>query len=130
PRPNMPFTLADESAFVIYDQDAYLDSKESPESLIQAGIFTGPYQVDGVTNQKLTMSANSHYWGGLPPLETVDIKFIEDDDARILAVQNGEADLALYPPTKSKANIKSRSDSFWAEGQPSGSTFQFYMNQR
>ncbi|GAA2184001.1 ABC transporter substrate-binding protein [Brooklawnia cerclae] len=129
PAPNMPFTLADESKFVIYDQDAYEGAKGDPEALIAAQIYTGPYVVESLDSQELVMPADSDYWGGTPALQEVTVKFIAEEDSRILAVQNGEADLALYPPTKAAKNLAGREDSYWVTGTPKGPTFQLNLNQ-
>lgn len=129
PAPNLPFTLADESKFVIYDQDDYLAAQGDPAALIDARLYTGPYVVESLDSQTLTMPADPDHWAGTPPLEQVTVKFIAEEDSRILAVQNGEADLALYPPTKSAKNLDGRTDSSWISGTPKGPTFQLNLNQ-
>ncbi|MFV0534284.1 MAG: ABC transporter substrate-binding protein [Cumulibacter sp.] len=130
PTPNLPYLLADESKFVIFDLAAYEAAGEDVATLDDAQIYTGPYVVDTLDPQTMTMSADDDYWGGTPPLETVTVKFIEEAQSRILAVQNGEADLALYPPTDSAKSIEGRTDAYWITGTPKGPTFQFRMNQK
>lgn len=130
PTPNMPFLLADESKFVIFDLPAYLKAKGDPQKLIDAKLYTGPYVVKSLNTQTMSMTADPHYWGGTPALKSVTVKFIEEAQSRILAVQKGEVDLALYPPTDSAKNLKGRTDSYWITGTPKGPTFQFQMNQK
>lgn len=130
PVPNMPYLLADESKFVIFDLAAYQATNGDVDALYDAKIYTGPYVVDTLDTQTMKMSANADYWGGTPPLESVTVKFIEEVQARILAVQNGEADLALYPPTDAAKTLDGREDSYWVTGTPKGPTFQFRLNQK
>lgn len=129
PVPNMPYILGDESFFIIYDQSAYLAAKDSPAKLIAAKLYTGPYVVTSNTSQVMQMTRNPDYWNGTPALSSVTIKFISDAQARILAVQHGEADLALYPPTTSAKSLKGRTDAYFDTGTPRGPTFQLFMNE-
>ena len=116
PAPNLPFTLAEKSKFIIFDQVAYDKAKGDPAALIAAQLYTGPYVIQSLDSQQLVMPADTDYWGGTVPLTQVNVKFIADEQSRILAVQNGEADLALYPPTQAAKNLTGRDDSFWRSG--------------
>lgn len=129
PTPNMPSVLADESMFAIYDQKAYAEAKKNSDDLIEAKLYTGPYVVKSLNNQKMTARADDNYWDGTPPLQKVAVKFIKEEDSRVLAVQKGEADLALYPPTKTAKSLSRRKDSYRLEGSPDGPTFQYHLNQ-
>jgi peptide/nickel transport system substrate-binding protein len=130
PVPDVPFILGDESFFIIYDQRAYLAAKGSPDKLIAAKLYTGPYMVTSNTSQIMQLTRNPHYWNGTPALASVSVKFISDANARILAVQHGEADLALYPPTTSAKTLKGRSDAYFVTGTPNGPTFQLFLNEQ
>lgn len=130
PAPNLPFTLAEKSKFVIFDRAAYEPAKGNPSAIIAAQMYTGPYRVESLDAQHLVLPANPDYWGGKPPLEKVTVSFITDEQSRILAVQNGEADLALYPPTQAAKNLTGRNDSFWRSGTPKGPTFQLQLNEK
>src|SRR5262249_13516396 len=112
PVPDVPFVLGDEDFFIIYDQAAYLTAKGSPARLIAAKLYTGTYVVTSVNSQVMHMPRNPSYWDGTPALSAVTVKFISDADARILAVQHGEADLALYPPTTAAKTLTGRTDSY------------------
>lgn len=129
PVPDMPFILGDESFFIIYDQPAYLAAKGDPAKLIQAKIYTGPYVVTDANDQIMHEVRNPTYWDGTPSLTSVTVKFITDAQARILAVEHGEADLALYPPTTIAKTLTGRSDAFFDTGTPHGPTFQLMLNQ-
>ena len=128
PVPDVPFILGDESFFIIYDQAGYLPAKGSPAKLIAAKLYTGPYVVTSLTPQIMHTVRNPHYWKGTPALTSVTVKFISDAQARILAVQHGEADLALYPPTAAAKTLTGRNDSYFVTGTPHGPTFDFFLN--
>jgi ABC-type transport system substrate-binding protein len=115
PVPNMPYILGDENFFIIYDQAAYLKAKGSPAKLIAAKIYTGPYVVTDVSDEIMHEVRNPIYWDGTPKLSEVTVKFITDAQSRILAVEHGEADLALYPPTTAAKTLTGRTDAAKAE---------------
>jgi peptide/nickel transport system substrate-binding protein len=129
PVPNMPYILGDESFFIIYDQAAYLKAKGSPATLIAAKIYTGPYVVTDANDEIMHEVRNPVYWDGTPKLSEVTVKFITSADARILAVEHGEADLALYPPTTAAKTLKGRTDAYFDTGTPRGPTFQLFLNE-
>lgn len=130
PVPHMTYLLADESKFLVFDLPTYLKHKEKPAELVGAKIYTGPYVVDKLDNQGISMKADPNYWGGQLPLKTVGVKFLSDAEARILAVKSGEVDIALYPPTNQAKTIEGSNEAFWSKGTPKGPTFQFQMNQK
>jgi len=118
PTPNatVPHVLADEAVFPVYDVEAVEAAEtvgEGYERLAGEGIFTGPYAVTSLDEQELVLDRYEGYWGGMPPLPGVTVRFVEDAQARILAVQNGEADLALYVPIEAKRALEGRSDALF-----------------
>lgn len=130
PTPNMNYLLADESKFLVFDLDGYLKHKGDLSQLVGAKIYTGPYVVEKLDNQGISMKADPNYWGGPLPLKTVGVKFISDAEARILAVKSGEVDIALYPPTNQAKTLEGSTEAFWVKGTPKGPSFQFQMNQK
>src|SRR5690606_18616850 len=100
PFPGLLGVLASESTFMIYDTELVEAAAQSGdwESLAGAGFYTGPYVLETLTPEGMTMSRNETYWQGTPALPGLSVQFVPDGNARILAVQNGEADIALYPP--------------------------------
>ncbi len=129
PVPNMAYILGDEDYFIIYDQAAYMKAKGSPAKLIAAKIYTGPYVVTDVSDQIMHEVRNPIYWDGTPKLSEVTVKFITDAESRILAVEHGEADLALYPPTTAAKTLVGRTDAYFVTGTPRGPTFILFLNQ-
>ncbi|OLT11890.1 hypothetical protein BJF78_25515 [Pseudonocardia sp. CNS-139] len=133
PAPNVPFLLADESMVPVFDVAAYQrhrDSGEPASALVGAGIYTAPYVVDALDGESMQLSPNAGYWGGPVGLQDLTVRFVPEASARIQAVQSGEVDIALYPPTASAPTLAGRSDSFYVTGDPTGPTFVLEFNQR
>jgi peptide/nickel transport system substrate-binding protein len=99
PVANVPNRLADEQGVVIYDPAA-VNPNDDPATLVGKGIYTGPFQVTALTADEMTLIRNPNYWGGRSALAGVRVRFVPDGQARVLAVRNNEADVALYPPTE------------------------------
>lgn len=102
PDASVPHALANESVFPIYDVAAVEAVGEDYAKLAGAGIYTGPYAVRSLDAQRMELDAFAGHWAGVPPLPGVTVRFVIDAQARILGVQNGETDLALYVPTDAK----------------------------
>ena len=57
-------------------------------------IGTGPYQLDSYDpKSQITVVRNPEYWGDAPSVDRLTFRFIGDDNARLLALQNGEIDV-------------------------------------
>lgn len=109
----VPAYLADESVFPIYDTQAVERAGKDVASLAGKGIYTGPYAIASLTGRALVLDRYERYWRGRPPLPGVRVGFVADAQARILAVRNGEADLALYPPTEVKQTLEGSRQAFY-----------------
>lgn len=98
PVPELPSILAHESRLMIIDVGPVLAAGEDYEALEGAGIHTGPYMLTDLDDQRMIAERFDGYWRGVPAMAGVELRFVSDVNARILAVQNGEVDIALYPP--------------------------------
>lgn len=59
---------------------------------------TGPYKAtEFVFEDHTTLVPNEHYWNGTPLLDQITCSVYFDDDAQILAMQNGELDILAMP---------------------------------
>jgi len=133
PAPNVPALLADESMVPVFDVAAYREHRDSgaPASeLVGAGIYTGPYVVDSLDGAAAQLSPRADHWQGPPALDAVTVRFVPEASARIQAVQSGEVDIALYPPTATASTLEGRDDAFYVTGATSGPTFQLELNHR
>jgi len=113
PLPTVPNILASESVFPVYDAEAVEKVGKDYEKLAGSGFYTGPYQVVSLDDQTLVLERYDGYWQGVPPLPGVTVGFVSDAQARILAVQNGEADIAIYVPSEAKRIVAGRKDVFF-----------------
>jgi peptide/nickel transport system substrate-binding protein len=59
-------------------------------------IGTGPFKVeDHVPGDRLVLVRNEAYWGGLPRLERVTLRFIPEPTTRMMALEAGEIDMII-----------------------------------
>ncbi|MDY7106854.1 MAG: ABC transporter substrate-binding protein [Actinomycetota bacterium] len=130
PVPNLANVFADESNLPVFDVAAYeefLASGDDPAALIDLGLYTGPYTMTSLDDQTAELVPVDDYWDGPPALSALTIKFVPEATSRIQAVQNGEADIALYVPTDAGTTLEGRDDAFYVTGEPTGTTFSVQL---
>lgn len=128
PVPELPSILAHESRLMIIDVEPVLAAGEDYEALEGAGIHTGPYRLVSLDEQRMIAERFDGYWQGVPAMEGVNLRFVPDANARILAVQNGEVDIALYPPISAAPVFEATPNVNLALGAPSTGGFLGMMN--
>ncbi len=64
----------------------------------EAAIGCGPYKFMGFDRDAgiVTYQANENYWGGMPAIDTIELRMFKNPDALMLAFQKGEIDLPYY----------------------------------
>ena len=68
--------------------------KDNNNNVNQAPVGTGPYKfVKWEKDQSVVLVANDTYWGTKALTKNVIFKFIKDNSARVVALNNGEADM-------------------------------------
>jgi peptide/nickel transport system substrate-binding protein len=95
--PSGPFLsdLAQQGRTAIVAPESY----DATNVLTEAPAGTGPYMFDSFTvNDRLVMSRNADYWAGAPYIESIEVRIIPDDNARLAALESGEIDLAWAVP--------------------------------
>lgn len=128
PWPSLPGVLANESVFLIFDAEAVEAAGEDWASLVGAGIYTGPYSVTTLDRTELVAERFDQYWQGDPALPGLSVSFVPDPNARILAVQNNEADIALYPPNAAYAVVEATPGLHFVAGTPGTGGFMGFFN--
>lgn len=128
PVPELPNVLAHESRLMIIDVETVLAAGDDYAQLIGAGIHTGPYRIVELDDQRMVAERYDDYWQGHPAMEGVELRFVSDVNARILAVQNGEVDIALYPPISAAPVFAATPNLNLALGAPSTGGFMGMMN--
>lgn len=132
PTASVPSILANEAYFDIFDTPVYLKDKAKPNSLVAARMYTGPYTPISITPEEMVSVPNQYYYGPKPKLKKLTILFIASAQARIDAVERGEADLALYPPTAAGHQLQGQSDAYFISLNPKDvdGGFMLYFNLR
>ena len=108
PNPNVPNALSDETGFPIFDVECIENANGNSSEIIKNGCYTGAYKFTSLDDREMILERFANYWQGEPPLEKVVVKFVPDAQVRILAVQSGEADIALYPPSEAKRTLENQ----------------------
>lgn len=96
--PSGPFLsdLAQQGRAAIVAPESYEDNVLGPDP---AG--TGPYVFDSYTvNDRMVMQANPDYYGGAPNIDTIEVRIIPDNNARLAALEGGEIDMAWALPAE------------------------------
>ena len=128
PVPELPSILAHESRLMIIDVGPVLAAGDDFEALEGAGIHTGPYMLTDLDAQRMIAERHEGYWRGMPAMAGVELRFVPDVNARILAVQNGEVDIALYPPISAAPVFAATPNVNLALGAPSTGGFLSVMD--
>src|SRR3990172_4542386 len=66
---------------------------------IQKPIGTGPYRwKEYVEGSHITLDANTEYWAGRPPVDTVVVKILPEINTVVAQLRTGELDLGIIEP--------------------------------
>lgn len=92
-------------------------------------IGTGQWMVESYkTNQEVVMVPNPYYYGDKPKVDRIILKQVDDGQARIMAMQSGDADICLADiPSESRQIIDSEESLDTIEGEPVR-TFYLILN--
>ncbi len=89
-------------SLVVLSPDAYAD----PAAPDPVGHGTGPYAITAVQGtQSATLDAATAYWGGPPAADGLDVRFVDDADARTSALRAGELDVVQGVPIAALATL-------------------------
>jgi len=73
----------------------------------KAPVGTGPFKfVSYKEGVEIVVERNEDYWGEKAELDKINFKFIPDNNTRIMALQSGDIDVALYLPRESASLLK------------------------
>lgn len=129
PNASVPRALAARnSSLFVYDVDVMEAAAKDYSKIVNAGAFTAPYEIVAYTPEYFKLKRFEGYWAGKPALEEIEIKVVPDEQARIKAVQTGEADLAFYPPFEAAFTLKKRQDAFFKVSKKALQSLLIYIN--
>jgi peptide/nickel transport system substrate-binding protein len=105
--PWAPF-LADVSLFSNSILSEKVFKGANQEQISNKPVGSGPFAlVEWKKSEELVMRANTHYHEkGLPKTPELRLRYIPDDNSRIIAVQSGDVDGIDYPPFSRVAELK------------------------
>ncbi|MGL4962916.1 MAG: ABC transporter substrate-binding protein [Inquilinus sp.] len=92
PNTQFQYTVAHMAGFVMEkaQMEAHPDDYGSPDVL---PVGTGPFKLtEFAPGDHVTLEANDAYWGGAPKVRKITISAIPDQQARLLAMRNGDID--------------------------------------
>src|SRR5262245_35597902 len=70
------------------------------EGFLRAPVGTGPFKfVEWRTNTQIVIERTPDYWGDKAPMDRVVFQVIPEEGARMIALQAGDADMVMFPPT-------------------------------
>ena len=128
--PWAPF-LADISLFsnAIIPEKVIKNAK--PGDISNKPVGSGPFMlVEWKKGEELVLKANPYYYEkGYPKTQELRIKYIPDDNARIIAVQSGDVDGIDYPPFSRMAEL-GRDPKLEAQLNPSTAVSHLSLNNR
>lgn len=128
PNPNVPSALADETGFPIFDVECVENAGLDNLKLIAGGCYTGAFKVKSLDDREMNLERFDDYWQGIPALEKAIVKFVPEAQVRILTVQSGEADIALYPPSEAKRILENQSSATFKTSAAASGGPRLFLN--
>ena len=89
---------------------------------------TGPFKfVEWVKGDHVTLDRNDAYWAGAPPLDRVVVKTVREDQARVLLLESGGADVIVNIPTEEIPRLR-KDPRFTIDSTPTARALYVVMN--
>lgn len=103
-------------------------SSNNPDALTTEPAGSGPFRFEAYKpGVSLTMTKNPDYWDeGKPYLDEVEVRFFDDQDALVAALQSGDVDAAAYLASRYFEQLQSTFNV--VEGASDALVDLFYMN--
>lgn len=83
---------------------------EHPDNFKSTANGSGPYKFVSYKGDDITFEANENYWGKVPSIKSVILRYIADADARQNALIEGQVDIATRVGPNYVAAVASNSD--------------------
>lgn len=106
PSPILPGLLTDFNSVIV---DAAAAQAKS-DAFAEKPVLTGPFKVERLQQDKeLVVVRHPEYWGPPPSVDRAIFLYIPDNNSRVLALQSGDIDLAVYIAPESVPTVRSAS---------------------
>jgi peptide/nickel transport system substrate-binding protein len=107
PSPILPGLLTDFNS-VIADAAA---AQAIGDTFAEKPVLTGPFKVERLQqDRELVVVPHPEYWGPPPSVSRAIFLYIPDNNSRVLALQSGDIDLAVYIAPESVPTVRSASN--------------------
>ncbi|MFQ6031035.1 MAG: ABC transporter substrate-binding protein, partial [Dehalococcoidia bacterium] len=74
-------------------------------------VGTGPFKfVEYVNDDHITAAKNAEYWGLVPAVDRIELRFMPDPNTRILALQAGDVDAIFDVPPEATSLLEGRAE--------------------
>ena len=134
------YTAIDDSVFTIKTSDIYptlVNDLASPEMAIldleatddfdNAPVATGPFVIKSFEPEgTVEVARNDNYWGGEVKLDGAIFYYMQDDESKLMAMQNGEIDCYTSVTAAAKEIYDASPDKYTVTDIPA-TRLQFYM---
>lgn len=101
----------------------------NPEVFTERAIGAGPYKWVSYTENKVTMEANTEYWGGAPGIQTVVFDYIQDANARVSALLAGQADIITRCSSEQLSRVEGDENFYVVDAPPLSQIVCIYQNR-
>ena len=103
--PNLPYRFITPLGYIV-PKDTYLEM--GPEAFGQNPVGTGPYRVAGYdATGFIELEAFDDYWGGTPPLASVEYRAVPEFSARLAGMVSGEFMMMAQVPVDEVETVES-----------------------
>ncbi len=101
----------------------------TPDLFNQRAMGCGPYKWISYAENKITLEANTEYWGGAPGIKTVVFDYIQDANARISALLSGQADIITRCSSEQIQRVEGDSNYYVVDAPPLAQIVCIYQNK-
>lgn len=124
PFPSLPLRMT----YLAMEPAGYIQEVGN-EGFALSPVGTGPYKfVEMVDGSHVILEKNDEYWKGAPSVEKLTFKVVAEESTRMLALENGEADIAIALPPSQVARLQDK-DGVTAISAPANRIIYMAFNQ-
>jgi peptide/nickel transport system substrate-binding protein len=94
-------------------------------------VLTGPFKVERFQqDQALVAARHPEYWGPSPSVNRVIFRYLPDNQSRVLALQSGDIDIAVYIAPESVPTVKNAPHLAVVSAAPVALDFLYFNHRR
>lgn len=101
---------------------------DHPDNFKKRALGCGPYKFVSYKGSRVTLEANTDYWGEGPYIKTVAFDYIEDLDARTNALLTGDIDVMTRVGSEQLARVRGNKDYYTTKISPPSQYVSIYQH--